>query len=210
MVQASLLIGVALAVVAWLLARRDAQHRAIAWLFSAFALGEWVEHATAEGCAGVPRPLHGGREALMHLGHFCMFARETLLVVVVLWYFRGGRGMWLAAFAGAIAWIVTLDYPKMSGPTLQLYYALALCTSQGVAWICGLSGEIPRMLTAESPMTVAKASLLLWCLATLLPITNLVLLTSWTYVQIENMACSATVIVIHLVELVRGDRHERI
>jgi hypothetical protein len=164
-------------------------------------VGELVEYVTARACAGLPRPLTGASEALMHLGHFCMFARETLLLGVVLWYFRSGRGLCTAVAVGTIAWIVTLDYPRMSGRTLQLYYTLGLGVAQGAAWTFGLSREIPRMLKARSTSTVAEVTLVFWCLATLLPMTNLMLLKSWSFVQFENVACSTSVLVVHLLEL---------
>jgi len=203
---AAVSLGALAAVAAWILARREPGNVGIAVLLTCFAVGDLVQLWTNEVLAGSSRPYTGGAEAALHFGHLFLFGREFALLVAVLVYFRGGRGVWGASVAGVASFIPTLDYPRVSGANLRLWYIAVLVGTQEAIWLLGI-----RNVFRHKP-TTARLVLLFWCASTFALTADMTFIADWGIAAASAIVCSIAVlltIAARLWRLARGDMWAR-
>lgn len=194
MTAAALVLGVLLAVLAWLVARRDRSHLVLAILFTWYAVGDLVQAGVYASLEGLPRPYEGWAEVRLHIAHVFLFSREFLFAAAVLHYYRAGQGVRILLQGGALACLVLLDYPRFSGNTLRGYYAGVVVASQVIIWALGIS----RVLTKKIEPTMARLSLLIWALMTFcLALDSFRFMNEWHLALSAYVVCALAEIVIH-------------
>lgn len=124
---------VALAVLAAWVGHSQPSHRGVAAYATWMAVCDTVRPFLREVLAGAARPLAGGPRLAFHIEELLVLSWSFLFLACCVRYFLARR-TWPIVGAWLLAWVVCLDYPRISGPSLAALYKIVGTGSMLVAW----------------------------------------------------------------------------
>ncbi|MBI2898468.1 MAG: hypothetical protein HYY06_33260 [Deltaproteobacteria bacterium] len=132
-----------LALLAWLVARHQREHRPLALFVSWMVAADWVRVVLNGVRADEPRPLVGIARVAYHLDQLVVLSWSFAFMAVALRYFTK-RPPAFALVGLAVTWLITLNYPLVSGEFLLWILRLAGICATVVAWTCILAAIFRR------------------------------------------------------------------